>query len=46
LRMRSFQVKDSEEMDAETCEWFEQSVRRIEALDSVVLAWHRGNLGD
>jgi hypothetical protein len=45
LRMRSFQVKDSEEMDAETGEWFEQSVKRIEALDSVVLAWHRGDLG-
>lgn len=43
LRMRSFQVKDSEEMDAGICEWFEQSVKRIEALDSVVLAWHRGN---
>ena len=45
LRMRCFQARGSEEMDSETYEWFEQSVKRIEALDSVVLVWHRGNLG-
>jgi hypothetical protein len=45
VRMRSVQAAGSESMDTRTREWFEQSVKRIEALDAIIWAWYRGNLG-
>lgn len=45
VRIHDRQAKVSEEMDARTCDWFEQSVSRIEELDSLIaLLWSRGDL--
>jgi hypothetical protein len=43
LRMRSFWARDSEEMDTETYNWFQESVGRVAKLDGIVLEWHRAN---
>lgn len=36
VRVHGRQARTSEEMDAATCAWFEQSVKKIEALDRFV----------
>jgi hypothetical protein len=46
MRLRSYQARDTAEMDAETCAWFEQAVDRIAQIDQTVLTWHGQNLVD
>ncbi len=43
VRMRRNRRRVSETMDAETNEWFCQSVERIERLDAIVFSWHQKN---
>jgi hypothetical protein len=44
VRVRSYRTRDTAEMDAETCGWFERAVDRIDKIDRAVLAWHGQNL--
>ena len=37
IRIHGRQARDSEEMDTRTHDWFSQSVKRIEELDSLVV---------
>jgi len=45
FRMRSYQVRTSDELDVQARNWFEQSVERIELLDKIVVEWHERNSG-
>jgi hypothetical protein len=40
LKMRRFQARNSELMDGESFQWFEQSVESIKALDHIILDWY------
>jgi hypothetical protein len=44
MRLRSYEARDTAEMDAETSEWFKRAVRRIAKIDETVLAWHGQDL--
>ena len=40
VKMRSFRARVSEEMDANSYHWFEQSVEAIKTLDQIINNWH------
>jgi len=44
VRVRSYWTRDTVEMDAETCRWFERAVDRIDKIDRTVLTWHGHDL--
>jgi hypothetical protein len=44
MRLRSYQPRESAEMDLETHSWFERAVDRIARIDQTVLTWHGQDL--
>jgi hypothetical protein len=44
VRVRSYRIRDTAEMDAETCAWFERAVDRIDKIDKTVFIWHGQDL--
>jgi hypothetical protein len=44
MRLRSYQARNTLEMDAETQRWFERAVDRIARIDQTVLTWHGHDL--
>lgn len=44
FRMRSYEVRSAEELDAQVRSWFERSIERIERLDVVVIEWLENSL--
>lgn len=44
MRLRGYKTRETVEMDAETCGWFERAVDRIAKVDQTVLTWHGQDL--
>jgi len=44
VRLRSYQPRESTEMDAEIHGWFERAIDRIARIDQAVLTWHGHDL--
>ena len=44
VRVRSYRIRDTAEMDAETCAWFDRAVDRIDKIDKTVFIWHGQDL--